>query len=201
MCLPMIGAMADQTAVEPQARPFSVRIMFPARQRFDAHAHGRKWRSNGPASGHMPADKPIAANLVQAGLRHRVDPALLASLVRAESGFRADAISPRGALGLSQIMPDTARELGIEDPERLRRDPALAIDAGARYLRVLHGQFGNNLPLVLAGYNAGPGAVKRHGGVPPYPETRAYVRRVLADYRHRRGWRAQWQGQAQGQAL
>jgi soluble lytic murein transglycosylase-like protein len=126
------------------------------------------------------------AEILEAGLRHRIDPALLASLIEAESRFRADAISPRGALGLTQVMPATARDLGIDPPERLLTDPELAIDAGARYLRHLHQRFGNDLPRVLAGYNAGPGAVVRHGGIPPYPETRAYVGRVLASYAERR---------------
>lgn len=139
----------------------------------------------GPAAplGH---EVPFAADIVAAGLRHRIDPALLASLIEAESRFRADAVSPRGALGLTQVMPATARELGIGQPERLLTDPALAIDAGARYLRHLHARFGNDLPRVLAGYNAGPAAVARHGGIPPFAETRAYVGRVLTTYAERR---------------
>ncbi|MFN3592332.1 MAG: lytic transglycosylase domain-containing protein, partial [Thermaurantiacus sp.] len=117
---------------------------------------------------------------------HGIDPLLLASLVEVESGFRIDAVSPKGALGLTQVMPATARELGVANPERLLVDVELALDAGARYLVHLHRRFGNDLPLLLAGYNSGPGAVIRHGGVPDYPETRAYVRRVLAGYEMRR---------------
>lgn len=117
-----------------------------------------------------------------AALRHRIDPLLLASLVQAESGFRLDARSPKGALGLTQVLPSTARDLGVADPDLLQSDPMLSLDTGARYLKLLQRRFGNDLPLVLAGYNAGPGAVSRYGGVPPYRETRHYVRRVIADY-------------------
>lgn len=141
----------------------------------------------------LPALRPVAPgptraldlDIARVASRHRIDPLLLASLVEAESGFRIDAVSRKGALGLTQVMPATARELGVSEPDRLLEDVDLALDTGARYLLLLHRRFGNDLPLLLAGYNAGPGAVARHGGVPPYAETRAYVRRVLAGYQQR----------------
>ena len=97
---------------------------------------------------------------------------LLSAVARAESGFRTGATSPAGAVGLMQIMPGTARELGV-DP----RNPAQAVDGAARLLRSHLDRFGST-PLALAAYNAGPGAVSRHGGIPPYTETQNYVRRV-----------------------
>lgn len=109
-----------------------------------------------------------------AGTSYGVSPTLLAAVAKVESGFNPAAISPAGARGLMQLMPGTARSLGV-DPA----DPAQAVDGAARLLAGHLRQLGS-LPLALAAYNAGPGAVSRYGGVPPYPETQAYVRKVLA---------------------
>jgi cell wall-associated NlpC family hydrolase len=109
-----------------------------------------------------------------AGARHGVSPALLAAVAKAESSFNPRAVSHAGAQGLMQLMPGTARGLGV-DPF----DPAQAIDGAARLLADHQRRFGS-VDLALAAYNAGPGAVQRHGGMPPYSETRNYVRRVLA---------------------
>ena len=115
------------------------------------------------------------ALVAAAALAHGLPPALLAALLRAESGFRPDAVSPAGAQGIAQFMPATARGMGLADPF----DPAQAIPAAARLLAGHLREFGS-FALALAAYNAGPGAVRRYGGVPPYSETRHYVARVLA---------------------
>ncbi|RBY86067.1 NlpC/P60 family protein [Blastococcus sp. TF02A-26] len=120
------------------------------------------------------AGVPYADLFVSAGARHGVEPALLAAVAKTESGFDSSAVSPAGATGLMQFMPATARGLGV-DP----RNPASAVDGAARYLRQLTDQFGST-DLALAAYNAGPGAVSRAGGIPPYPETRSYVSKVLS---------------------
>lgn len=119
--------------------------------------------------------------------RYRIDPLLLQSIVAKESAGRLDAVSNKGALGLMQIMPGTARGLGIRDPSRLLVDPELNLVTGAVYLKQLQGQFGNNVPAVLAAYNAGPGAVRRYRGTPPYAETRDYVQTIMKKYRGARG--------------
>ena len=93
-------------------------------------------------------------------------------LVQQESGWKADAVSSKGALGLAQLMPATARALGV-DPD----DPMQNLDGGARYLSMMHKRF-RSWRLALAAYNAGPEAVDRHGGVPPYKETQNYVRKI-----------------------
>ncbi|MGQ9556452.1 MAG: lytic transglycosylase domain-containing protein [Desulfurispora sp.] len=111
----------------------------------------------------------------EAAARYDLDPALLKAVARAESSFDPQAVSPAGAAGLMQLMPATARALGVTDVF----DPRQNILAGARYLRQLLDRFAGDLPLALAAYNAGPGAVERHGGIPPYRETRQYVSRVL----------------------
>jgi soluble lytic murein transglycosylase-like protein len=110
-----------------------------------------------------------------AASRNGVDPALLKGLIRAESNFNPRAGSPAGAQGLTQLMPGTARGLGVSDPY----DPIQSIEGGAKYLRQQLDRFGGDAQKALAAYNAGPGAVQKYGGVPPYSETQAYVKRVL----------------------
>ena len=114
-----------------------------------------------------------------AAKRHGLDPALVLAVVSVESGFRTDAVSNKGAQGLMQLMPGTARELGVKDP----LDPAANLDGGTRYLNGLIRQYNGDLKRALAAYNAGAGAVNRHGGVPPYRETRQYVQKVLDRYK------------------
>lgn len=122
----------------------------------------------------VPGDVPYADLFAAAGARHGVSSTLLASVARAESSFNPNARSQAGALGLMQLMPGTARSLGV-DP----LDPRQAVDGAARLLASHLRQFGS-VELALAAYNAGPGAVTRHRGVPPYRETQTYIRRVLA---------------------
>jgi soluble lytic murein transglycosylase-like protein len=107
--------------------------------------------------------------------------ALIDAVIRTESGYRPRAVSRAGASGLMQLMPGTAREVGVRDVF----DPRQNIMGGARYLRKLVDRF-NSTRLAVAAYNAGPGAVDRHGGVPPFAETRAYVRTVMARYQKSR---------------
>ena len=119
--------------------------------------------------------KDLAALAFEAARRHSLDPALVQAVVAVESGFRPDAVSAKGAQGLMQLMPATARSLGVKDS----LDPADNLDGGTRHLRGLIERYNGDVKRALAAYNAGEGAVARHGGVPPYPETVAYVRKVL----------------------
>lgn len=115
--------------------------------------------------------------------RYRINPHLLASMVNAESAGRQRAVSHKGALGLMQVMPATARGLGVRDPRALLDDPVLAMHTGAKYLKQLQAQLGNDVTLVVAAYNAGPGAVIKYGRqVPRYRETQDYVRKVVGRY-------------------
>lgn len=122
-------------------------------------------------------------------LRHaraqRLDAAFVAAIIRAESGFNPRARSPVGARGLMQLMPATARGMGA--PVDRLYDPATSVRYGTRYLAHVRGVVGRSTKLIAAGYNAGPGAVRRFGGVPPYAETQAYVRRVAAFHAAYRG--------------
>jgi Transglycosylase SLT domain/D-alanyl-D-alanine carboxypeptidase len=115
------------------------------------------------------------APLLRSASRWSVSPGLLAAQLLAESGFNPRAVSPAGALGIAQFMPSTARSYGLRDPF----DPVASIDAQAHLMSDLLGQF-RSIPLALAAYNAGPGAVAGCDCIPPYPETRAYVARILA---------------------
>ncbi|MFL5883934.1 MAG: lytic transglycosylase domain-containing protein [Thermoleophilaceae bacterium] len=122
------------------------------------------------------ANTPFAAQIDSAAQKYGVDPALLRGLIKQESGFNPNAGSSAGAQGLTQLMPATARSLGCTNP----LDPAQSIDAGAKYLRQQLDTFGGDVRKALAAYNAGPGAVQRYGGVPPYGETQNYVQKVMA---------------------
>jgi soluble lytic murein transglycosylase-like protein len=119
---------------------------------------------------------PWAGLINRTASRHGVDPTLVAAVARAESGLDPRAVSHAGAKGLMQLMDGTARGLGVRDPF----DPAQNVEGGTRYLSDMLDKFGSP-ELALAAYNAGPNAVRKHGGVPPFKETQTYVRRVL-DY-------------------
>jgi soluble lytic murein transglycosylase-like protein len=117
--------------------------------------------------------------VAQAARTYQLDEALLHAVISTESGYEPSVISPKGAVGLMQVMPDTGKRYGVAN----LRDPAQNIRAGARYLRDLLRQFNNDLRLALAAYNAGENAVLRYGGrIPPYRETKEYVPRVMVLY-------------------
>jgi soluble lytic murein transglycosylase-like protein len=132
------------------------------------------------------APEPTAAEmremLAHAGAAHNIDSDLLASVVRAESGGQVRAVSRAGAQGLMQLMPGTANDLGVQD--RFKADQNIA--GGTAYLDELLVKYHDNLALALAAYNAGPAAVDRYHGVPPFAETRAYVARVIREFNRRK---------------
>lgn len=118
---------------------------------------------------------PFAAQINAAGAANGIDPSLLAGLIKAESNFQPGVGSGAGAQGLTELMPGTARSVGVVDPH----NPTESIEGGARVLREALEKFGGSVELALAAYNAGAGAVEQYNGIPPYPETQAYVPRVL----------------------
>lgn len=109
-----------------------------------------------------------------AAQKYSIDPAIIHAVVRTESSYRANALSPKGAQGLMQLMPDTAKSLGVENAF----DPEQNIYAGTKHLKYLIDRFDGELTLALAAYNAGEGAVEKYGGIPPYPETIAYIGKI-----------------------
>ena len=152
------GRLSTQYQNSARLRPTVPEVQVPAAEAIPRFAGGRsRWT------------EPARA----AARRHGIPEDLFLRLVRQESGFDPNARSHKGAMGLAQLMPGTARLLGV-DP----RDPVQNLEGGARYLAQQYRRFGS-WRLALAAYNAGPGAVERHGGVPPYRETRGYVRAIL----------------------
>lgn len=137
-----------------------------------AHEIPRSTRGNTPSG-------MIGSHIKDVASRHGISVDLIAAIIETESHFNPRAVSHRGARGLMQLMPATAAILGVRDPF----DPRENIEGGVQHLRSLMVRFDNNLPLVLAAYNAGEQAVIAHGGIPPYRETQEYVRRVLGHLR------------------
>ena len=126
---------------------------------------------------------PYGLAIRQAAEQHGVEPQLVEAMIGVESAFDPRAVSRKGARGLMQLMPETAVALGVRNSFNPRQN----IEGGVRYLRYLLDRYGGNLPLALAAYNAGPRGVEWHRGIPPYPETWLYVRRVMDLYRNAGG--------------
>lgn len=126
-----------------------------------------------------PASRPSLKDVIQgASDKQLLDPDLVSSVIRAESGFNPHAVSPKGARGLMQLMPDTASTLGVTDSF----DPKSNVEGGTQYLRWLLDRYNYDLAKALAAYNAGPHRVEQYRGIPPYSETRAYVARIIRDF-------------------
>jgi Transglycosylase SLT domain len=142
---------------------------------------------NGAPGPQLDLDEVVNA----ASGRYRLDPDLVSSVIKAESGFNVRAVSPKGAQGLMQLMPETALKLGVPDAF----DPRANVEGGTRYLRELLERYDFDLVKALAAYNAGPLRVEQYGGVPPYHETRAYVARVVKDFNKKK--KAQQQSAAE----
>lgn len=165
------------------ARPVPARLAEPVGREASAAPGGYRDEAS-PTLRSATRARPYDRLVEQAAARHGVDPGLVHALIEVESGYRADAVSSVGAMGLMQLMPRTARRYGVSDP----LDPAANIDAGTQHLRALLDEFGPLYELsALAAYNAGEVVVRRHGGIPPYPQTHRFVRRVLEVLLSQRG--------------
>lgn len=138
-----------------------------------------------PSGRPLPARQAVLPLVEYTAKRHAVDPELVDAVIRAESGYNPAAISQKGAAGLMQLMPATARQLGAAD----RFNPVENLEAGVKLLKQLRERYGDDR-LALAAYNAGEGAVQKYNGVPPYRETAEYVRKVEEQYRRQRAARA-----------
>jgi soluble lytic murein transglycosylase-like protein len=128
--------------------------------------------------GHQASQEDVDASIVMAAARHNVDPNLVRAVIKVESNFNSNAVSRKGAMGLMQLMPATAKQLNVKNPF----DPDQNVDAGVRHLKQLLENYGGDVNLTLAAYNAGSGAVARSAGIPRFPETQKYVRRITNLY-------------------
>lgn len=128
--------------------------------------------------GHQATPEEIDESIVMAAARHNVDPNLVRAVVKVESNFNSNAVSRKGAMGLMQLMPSTARSLNVKNPF----DPEQNVDAGVRHLKSLLESYGGDVSLTLAAYNAGSGAVARSSGIPRFAETQDYVRKITNLY-------------------
>jgi membrane-bound lytic murein transglycosylase MltF len=130
----------------------------------------------------LPSSQPMNEVINTVSSRHHLDPDLINSVIHAESGFNPRAVSPKGAQGLMQLMPQTASRLGVVDSF----DPGANVEGGTRYLRELLERYNFDLIKALAAYNAGPQRVEQYHGVPPYYETQAYVARIIRDFNRKK---------------
>jgi soluble lytic murein transglycosylase-like protein len=180
------GLFAGTTG-DPAAKgtsPYQLQLAGPSDYRLPGQRPVRAIAAQQPQYESQPyPDKPFAREIDTAARRNNLDPALVHAVIQVESGHRANAVSPKGAIGLMQLMPETAERFGVAQPSQ----PEANLAAGTRYLRTLLDLFDQRLDLALAAYNAGEGAVIRHRNqIPPYRETREYVPAVLGKYE---GWR------------
>jgi soluble lytic murein transglycosylase-like protein len=169
-------ARAPASSIFHRVLQMAYNIAPPATQRARSHSPALPPPALPPMSpmAFKPVSDDVDALIGFYAKQHQVDAALVRAVVRAESGFNPKSVSSAGAMGLMQLMPDTAKSLGVSDPF----DPAQNLDGGIRYLKQMIERFGD-VSLALAAYNAGPSSVARYHGVPPFPETQRYVERVM----------------------
>lgn len=174
----LLGPGAWTSRAVAEALPVSVGVVSVVNASRPAHRDRTKRPRVRPESLRAKHAR-VAPFIVEAAALYGLPPALLRAVIRVESNYEPTARSSKGAMGLMQLMPATAASMGVNDAW----DPRENILGGARYLRELIERWGGDLVRVAASYNAGPGAVEKYGGVPPYAETRGYVKRILKHYR------------------
>ncbi|ACV34204.1 lytic transglycosylase domain-containing protein [Accumulibacter sp.] len=175
LILAAVCAVPPALAVEPAPSPYR---LSGSQEAYRLRVDSSVLLQGGVTINRGLTNRPYASAIERAARQAGIAPELLHAVVLQESGYRPDAISPKGATGLAQLMPGTAVRYGVRDA----RVPERNLEAGASYLRDLLRQFNGDERLAVAAYNAGEGAVKRYGDIPPYAETRAYVPLVIGEY-------------------
>jgi soluble lytic murein transglycosylase-like protein len=176
--LPRMSAVASSAAAGPRSSDIADEAK--AASRLQPTVSGRSGTRSARSTlqdfrSESSGGHPVETAVQKAAAKYNLSPELIRSVIRAESNFQADAVSPAGARGLMQLMPETAKELGVTNSFDVQQN----VDGGARYLRQMLDRFGGDLKRALAAYNAGPGAVEQYDGDVPFSETRQYVQRVL----------------------
>jgi len=143
-------------------------------ERFQSRVAPKNSFFSGVVAAEAPTRKSFEELVEEYARKYEMDPRLVKKLVQVESGFNPQAVSPKGAMGLMQLMPDTCRDLGVENPFDVQEN----LEGGLRYLKGLMEQF-QDVRLALAAYNAGPARVREYGGIPPFPETQQFVKKIL----------------------
>lgn len=178
-CLTLIFAAGSACAAGMPASPYRLASGNGAL----SYQSDERFRLQAPAEAAAEDTRPYAREIAAAARDSGLDPELVHAVIAVESAYRATAVSPKGAIGLMQVLPETAQRYGVDDPARV----AANLRAGTRHLRGLLDRFDQRLDLALAAYNAGEGAVERYdNAIPPYPETRQYVPAVVSRYRAQR---------------
>jgi soluble lytic murein transglycosylase-like protein len=169
----------DWVIDQPAPSPYAPAVGMPAGENAPVSEKAEAKNSTAGEEEAATPGLPFESHILQAARTYQVDPALIGAIIMAESNYNPKAVSHRGAQGLMQLMPTTAKWLGIEDSF----DPALNIDGGVRYFKRLLDRFDGNVKLALAAYNAGSRYVRKYGGVPPFKATRRYIKKVLHYHR------------------
>jgi len=172
----------DNSIFTGQFQSAIYKLMFSMLEKFSKQLDANQ-QSQGAASGEQVTGD-FSSLINQAAQKYDVNPGLVQAVMKAESNFNPSAVSSAGALGLMQLMPATAANLGVGNP----LDPQQNIDGGVKFLSQLLSRYNGNVKMAVAAYNAGPGAVDRYHGVPPYTETQTYVDRVLGYYNTQNEW-------------